>query len=1800
MAEGMSAGSVWVRLGGIFDRKGFDDFEANTVKAQKVKDIKARLGGDFDSRDFDLYQKRLDETRERTKLRGAIKATLGADYDARAFNAYYRDLTKAKAASIAAADGPGRLSIAFNKLAKSAGGAGGAMGGGRGLGGILPGLGGGFIALVGSVAALLPVLLAVAGAATALAGSLAAAAAGAAAVGVGIGAALGPLAAIAGAVALRVTAMSAAFKSLGTEQVKGGAQATASAEAQRAAAQRVQDATENLTKARLADRREVEDLTAAVERSTRAEQDAAIALRETQESSAAVLADPRSTALARDRARQDVTDAKARVADAATERQRAITDEKLGTDTLRQAQKQLTEARHAATIATQKEGAAATDANQKLGELSATERRLVVDFKAFVDQLTKIFKPATDAIFGSVDRGLRLITPLVGRYKDQFGAIGQAIADVVDAAGKSLTGPGWVHALDSFVATAQRIVKPIADSVGSVLVILRNIAVATQPLVVELARNISSALGGLADKTKDPAKVRDVIKGLVDQTKSWLGFMSAVAKLIFTIFSGGARQGQGLLDQITGIVRKWTAFLETEEGQRKMREFFKDSIEMTKKIAGFLSDVLTAFYKVGDYLLKHTGMIKAAALAWAGYKVAALTALAVTKGAAVASFIKGPAAAGGVSAAGSVLTKGSPLAGAGAGAAGAGVAGVGGVALATGVGVAALGAYLTLMSMLERKSRQLGDGMQVAVSAAKKFAEAGNPAAVHKLADSIDDWGKKTGATKDQITELKDVLAGFETAAKLNVEHVAEVWGKTLPQVRRDAAAQYALMFKDTDGHLSDIRKSVRTNMAVIKQRLGEDSDAGGTALADNFRQAAAAVKKSMDAGKISTQTGMAEIRRLMVKALVATGTSEQSAQSLIDHGVHETSSGSGSADGAGGGAARARGGWVRRAVGGWLGARGMVSDDIVPIGDNAIAALGEYLAVGPGGQKAVINRHQAPFADAALAASGMGSLDTLPTGNSLPFLERALAPVGGLDSLFANVRTPHYYAAGGRVQLPETFTATHQTEGLSGYPAVDVFGSPGSSVLSPSDGTISRFSGKSPSLGAYLGAGGPFGWSMYLDAAKASYFLTHFGSRSVSVGQKVRRGQMIGTVGDYPGSVADHIHEGRHGGGATASSTAASSGGSTSAPLTKIKAPKTQLKGVVGKVVQGALNVVTKGANSRLAEIIGGSALPGASGGTASGNGAALIRQISKQRGWNFGDWWALDGSETSHGANLSNPTSSARLRGQFLDSNYGKYGPGSDPSKNPSMSQQIQSMARYIAERYGNPTKAWAWHQAHNWYAKGGRIAQRLASGGRVGDLMDRGWSAMKGILPGAAPSTPPAFVVSDLVPGAYAHAAYALHGGRRRIALTKEMVDDLRAGKGPNYGRALHALTHEWAHTQQKPSMARQPPWIVEGGAEAFARDNDARIWGGKARSYGAYSDFVSKVRKTAYLGKAFINSGQFIGGKVLNFATGGRALRFAPGGRVPTSTGGSAQRLSGSGTGGTNITALAGTQRIRIKSYDNLTTQVADDERRYGQAERKYNQSDEVLIDPVTGELNQDAIEHRAGELDALMKIRKRILKYLEDQLAIARRVVKTYTTIINRLTRSLKHAKGKDRSGIKASITAYGTERDSWETNVKNVGFDVGDAKLDIGDLQKEGSELRGTVATPTDATATSDTTTDTSSGTDTTASNPDVDAVIARFQTAAANAQANLVSANQVIAAFGSSGDIGTGGSNAINAVRNEAAPVGAQFAPAGSIPAAAPTINNYYNMPGSPNVLRAIGDAATAGQSLQPSVNSSIDRLGI
>jgi murein DD-endopeptidase MepM/ murein hydrolase activator NlpD len=129
--------------------------------------------------------------------------------------------------------------------------------------------------------------------------------------------------------------------------------------------------------------------------------------------------------------------------------------------------------------------------------------------------------------------------------------------------------------------------------------------------------------------------------------------------------------------------------------------------------------------------------------------------------------------------------------------------------------------------------------------------------------------------------------------------------------------------------------------------------------------------------------------------------------------------------------------------------------------------------------------------------------------------------------------RTPLAAKAGTPIPSSDlsSIGSQHETAGLAGYPAHDYFGAAGAPVVAPVGGTVVRFSGHDPKNGPVSGVHGPFGWSLYLRGDDGHlYYLTHMGSRSVHVGQKVAAGSSLGTIGDYARfGGSNHVHMGVH-----------------------------------------------------------------------------------------------------------------------------------------------------------------------------------------------------------------------------------------------------------------------------------------------------------------------------------------------------------------------------------------------------------------------------------------------------------------------------------------------------------------------------------------------------------------------------------------------------------------------------------------------------------------------------------------------
>lgn len=109
----------------------------------------------------------------------------------------------------------------------------------------------------------------------------------------------------------------------------------------------------------------------------------------------------------------------------------------------------------------------------------------------------------------------------------------------------------------------------------------------------------------------------------------------------------------------------------------------------------------------------------------------------------------------------------------------------------------------------------------------------------------------------------------------------------------------------------------------------------------------------------------------------------------------------------------------------------------------------------------------------------------------------------------------PHPKGANSHVLMYGNKPGLHPTSGLAHNWALDFMAPGGTPVLAVERSTVWRLSGHDPADGAN---GDIYGWNTYLMTPDGLvYFYTHQGKRLVKLGEKVVKGQVIGSVGHWP-----------------------------------------------------------------------------------------------------------------------------------------------------------------------------------------------------------------------------------------------------------------------------------------------------------------------------------------------------------------------------------------------------------------------------------------------------------------------------------------------------------------------------------------------------------------------------------------------------------------------------------------------------------------------------------------------------------
>lgn len=218
------------------------------------------------------------------------------------------------------------------------------------------------------------------------------------------------------------------------------------------------------------------------------------------------------------------------------------------------------------------------------------------------DKFTKGFRRANagtmQIIFQIMLDLIQAATKFTGTFAYMAKTVAGAVRDSFQRFLKVLTSGGiqklFRQLADSFAAIS----GPLTTAFINFFVAFLRLAVRIAPAVKWVADGVARLSQSFKNWTESAN-----LGGLLTQLESWWGLAKAIVRLMLTLFSSGAKEGQGLVDTLTDVINGWTKWLQSIEGQKALASFFHDSVQMTKAFFSLLGRTIAFIFKAGRALV---------------------------------------------------------------------------------------------------------------------------------------------------------------------------------------------------------------------------------------------------------------------------------------------------------------------------------------------------------------------------------------------------------------------------------------------------------------------------------------------------------------------------------------------------------------------------------------------------------------------------------------------------------------------------------------------------------------------------------------------------------------------------------------------------------------------------------------------------------------------------------------------------------------------------------------------------------------------------------------------------------------------------------------------------------------------------------------------------------------------------------------------------------------------------------------------------------------------------------------------
>ncbi len=217
-----------------------------------------------------------------------------------------------------------------------------------------------------------------------------------------------------------------------------------------------------------------------------------------------------------------------------------------------------------------------------------------------VDAFTKATAGGADAVFRGLSDAIRELAPMVENLGPAFTRLGKAGGDAFRLLAAQFSSPAWQRFFTFTTDSLAKLTPLFARSFGAFAAILRNIATAAMPFLIQGFSLMAKGLEAVADKTSDIGSLRDSIGGMVDSLRAWGHLLGGIVELAGAFVAAFAPIGDSIVASLGDGAENLAAWLRSSEGLHKVKQFFEDTGPLASELGELVLNVTLAFVQLGQ------------------------------------------------------------------------------------------------------------------------------------------------------------------------------------------------------------------------------------------------------------------------------------------------------------------------------------------------------------------------------------------------------------------------------------------------------------------------------------------------------------------------------------------------------------------------------------------------------------------------------------------------------------------------------------------------------------------------------------------------------------------------------------------------------------------------------------------------------------------------------------------------------------------------------------------------------------------------------------------------------------------------------------------------------------------------------------------------------------------------------------------------------------------------------------------------------------------------------------------------